>query len=225
MQINFEEGEVICIDKDLEWTSFDVVKKIRGALKIKKVGHAGTLDPLATGLLILCTGKKTKTINDFMNSDKEYTGKMIIGKTTPSYDLETETNSEADISKITIDRIRKLLNKFTGEIMQIPPIFSAIKVDGKRSYKMARKGEEVIIKPRPVRIHEFEITAYDFPTLSFRVVCSKGTYIRSLAHDFGQALGVGAYLTELRRTKIGDITVDNAYNVQKYIDMVKASTL
>jgi len=225
MQINFEEGEVICIDKDLEWTSFDVVKKIRGALKIKKIGHAGTLDPLATGLLVLCTGKKTKTINDFMNFDKEYTGKMIIGKTTPSYDLETEIDSDTDISNVTISRIRELLNEFKGEIMQVPPIYSALKVNGKRSYLLARKGEEVKFKARPVQVHEFEITAYDFPALTFRVVCSKGTYIRSLAHDFGQALGVGAYLAELRRTRIGNLSVDKAFQVQKYIDGIKASTL
>ena len=219
--IDFIEGEIICIDKDLEWTSFDVVKKIRGALRIKKIGHAGTLDPLATGLLILCTGKKTKTINQFMEAEKEYTGKMILGKTTPSYDLETEVDSEHDISHLNEEEIRKATEPFKGNIMQRPPVFSAIRIDGKRSYKLARKGKEVEIEPRPVVIYEFEVSDMQLPEVSFRVVCSKGTYIRSLIHDLGQSLGVGAYLSELRRTRIGDHRVEDAFHVQDYINHVK----
>ena len=219
--IDFIEGEIICIDKDLEWTSFDVVKKIRGALRIKKIGHAGTLDPLATGLLILCTGKKTKTINQFMEAEKEYTGKMILGKTTPSYDLETEVDSEHDISHLNEEEIRKATEPFKGNIMQRPPVFSAIRIDGKRSYKLARKGKEVEIEPRPVVIYEFEVSDMQLPEVSFRVVCSKGTYIRSLIHDLGQSLGVGAYLSELRRTRIGDHKVEDAFHVKDYINHVK----
>lgn len=219
--MNFEEGEIISIDKDLDWTSFDVVKKIRGALRIKKIGHAGTLDPLATGLLILCTGKKTKTIHQFMDAEKEYTGELILGKTTPSYDLETETDSETDISDIDMDSIYTATQKFTGAIMQKPPIYSAIRIKGKRSYDLARKGKEVVLEARPITIDTFEITKIELPKVSFRVVCSKGTYIRSLIHDFGQELGVGAYLSALRRTRIGEYSVDNAHNVEEFINQIK----
>lgn len=218
MQRNFEEGEVIFIDKPLEWTSFDVVKKIRNNLKIKKIGHAGTLDPLATGLLILCTGKFTKKINEYMGMDKEYTGTMLLGKTTPSYDLETVFDSDSDIAHLKEEDIDSLTKEFTGTLSQTPPIFSAIKVDGERVYKKARKGESVKIEPKEVVVKEFEITDHQLPEIAFRIVCSKGTYIRSLVHDFGQKLGVGACLTSLRRTKIGDFSVEHADNLQVFVE-------
>lgn len=214
---DFSEGEVILIDKPLEWTSFDVVKKLRNRLKIKKIGHAGTLDPLATGLLILCTGKFTKKINEYQDMPKEYTGTMLLGKTTPSIDLETAFDSETDTSHLTEEIIEAAISPFTGPIQQIPPQFSAIKINGERVYKKARKGEEVIINPREVAIHTFEITAYKLPELQFRIVCSKGTYIRSLVRDFGESLKTGACLTALRRTKIGDFDVENASELNAFI--------
>lgn len=203
------------VDKPLEWTSFDVVNKLRYALKVKKIGHAGTLDPLATGLLILCSGKMTKQIETFQAQEKEYTGKMILGKTTPSYDLETEINSETDISHLQEQEIMEATSQFTGIISQVPPAFSAIKVKGKRAYESARKGEEIKLNPREVEVPVFEITAIDLPEVSFRVVCSKGTYIRSLVRDFGEALGVGAYMSELRRTRIGDFKVEEAKTIEE----------
>ncbi|UII20971.1 tRNA pseudouridine(55) synthase TruB [Fulvivirga ligni] len=209
------EGSVILIDKPLEWTSFDVVKKLRYALKVKKIGHAGTLDPLATGLLILCTGKMTKQIEKYQGQEKEYTGKFYLGKTTPSYDLETEVDSETSIDHLTSDQIHRATEAFTGIIEQTPPIYSAIKVDGKRAYEGARKGEEVKLKSRNVEVKSFEITAIDLPEVHFKIICSKGTYIRSLAHDFGQSLGVGAYLSELRRTRIGDFKVEDAQTIEE----------
>lgn len=209
------EGSVILVDKPLEWTSFDVVNKLRYALKIKKIGHAGTLDPLATGLLILCTGKMTKQIDTYQAQEKEYTGKMIVGKTTPSFDLETEVDSETDISHLKDEMAYNLTCQFTGIISQTPPAFSAIKVKGKRAYESARKGEEVKLKSREVEISLFEITGINFPEISFKVVCSKGTYIRSLVRDFGEALGVGAYLSELRRTRIGEYTVEEAKTIEE----------
>ena len=209
------EGSVILVDKPLEWTSFDVVNKLRYALKVKKIGHAGTLDPLATGLLILCSGKMTKQIETFQAQEKEYTGKMILGKTTPSYDLETEINSETDISHLQEQEIMEATSQFTGIISQVPPAFSAIKVKGKRAYESARKGEEIKLNPREVEVPVFEITAIDLPEVSFRVVCSKGTYIRSLVRDFGEALGVGAYMSELRRTRIGDFKVEEAKTIEE----------
>lgn len=209
------EGSVILVDKPLEWTSFDVVNKLRYALKIKKIGHAGTLDPLATGLLILCTGKMTKQIDTYQAQEKEYTGKMIVGKTTPSFDLETEVDSETDISHLKDEMAYNLTSQFTGIISQTPPAFSAIKVKGKRAYESARKGEEVKLKSREVEISLFEITGIHFPEISFKVVCSKGTYIRSLVRDFGEALGVGAYLSELRRTRIGEYTVEEAKTIEE----------
>ena len=206
------------IDKPLEWTSFDVVKKIRNALKVKKVGHAGTLDPLATGLLILCTGKFTKKINEYQEMTKEYTGTMLIGKTTPSVDLETEFDSDHDISSLKEASVLAATDFFKGTIQQVPPHFSAVKVGGERVYKKARKGEDVEIEPRTVIIHEFEITECQLPTVSFRVVCSKGTYIRSLVRDFGETLGTGACLTSLRRTKIGDFSVNKAENLADFVE-------
>ncbi|CAN5529652.1 tRNA pseudouridine(55) synthase TruB [soil metagenome] len=218
---DFESGEMILIDKPYTWTSFDVVKKIRNALKIKKIGHAGTLDPLATGLLILCTGKMTRKIEDYMAQEKGYKGKMVIGKTTPSIDLETEIDSETDISAITTQQIYNTIPQFLDEIEQIPPIYSAIKVEGERVYKKARTGQEVEIQPRKVFIKEFSITKIIFPELHFQVVCSKGTYIRSLVRDFGQALGVGAYMSELRRTHIGNYSVEDAYAIDDFVSKVK----
>lgn len=220
-QENFTVGQVVLIDKPLEWTSFDVVKKVRNAIRIKKVGHAGTLDPLATGLLILCTGKKTKTIESLMAEEKEYTGSFTIGQTTPTYDLESEPSEAKGIDHITLEDLESTRLQFLGEIEQTPPMHSAIKVGGKRLYELARKGETIEVKSRQVTISEFEITKVDFPIIHFRVVCSKGTYIRSLANDFGTNLGVGAHLSELRRTRIGDFSVDSAYKLDDLITLIK----
>jgi len=223
--LNFEEGKILLIDKPLEWSSFDAVKKIRNTINKKfkklKVGHAGTLDPLATGLLIMCVGKMTKRINEFQDMEKEYTGEMVIGKTTPSFDLETEVDCEKDISEVTPELVRETTSKFTGSIMQVPPIFSAVKVDGERLYMKARRGEEVKIEAKEITIHEFEITEINLPVIKFRVVCSKGTYIRSLVRDFGEALCTGAYMSALRRTRIGPFQVSNAYAVQEFIELLK----
>jgi tRNA pseudouridine55 synthase len=206
----FLEGKVLLIDKPLQWTSFDMVKKVRWLTKIMKVGHAGTLDPLATGLLIICTGKNTKKINDYMGMTKEYTGSLVLGATTASYDLEQEPENFKSIDAITTSKILETTNQFIGTIFQMPPQHSAIKKDGKRLYESARQGIEVKVDPRQISIEAFEVTKIDLPTIEFRVVCSTGTYIRSLVHDFGQALGVGAYMSGLRRTKIGDFNVADA---------------
>lgn len=224
MAYNFEEGEVLLIDKPYHWTSFDVVRKIRNVLKIKKIGHAGTLDPLATGLLILCTGKKTKQIDTYQGQEKEYTGKLVLGKTTPSIDLETEFDQIHETAHITPEQIILTAQKFKGTISQIPPIYSAVQVNGQRLYKKARKGETVEIQPREVTIELFEITNISFPEVSFRVVCSKGTYIRSLVRDFGLSLQSGAYLAELRRTRIGGFTVNDAQIVSKFIESLQESS-
>ena len=222
---DFAIGELLLFDKPYEWTSFDVVKKIRNTIKVKKVGHAGTLDPLATGLLILCTGKKTKQINKIQEQVKEYEGKMIIGTTTPSFDLETVPENKKDISLIQESDIRDLTKKFIGEISQVPPIYSALKVNGKRAYESTRKGEEVKMKARQVQIHSFIITKIKLPEISFTVSCSKGTYIRSLTNDFGEILGVGAHLSALRRTKIGDYTIENSYQIQDFVELIKKNSL
>lgn len=208
--INPTEDRILLINKPLEWTSFDVVRKVRGILKLKKVGHAGTLDPLATGLLILCTGKMTKRIEEFQAQEKEYTGKMIIGQTTPSYDLETEPTEAVNYSHVSDKEILAAAKVFEGEIDQVPPLHSAIKVDGKGAYQLARAGKEAALKSRKVTISVFEITAINLPEVSFKVVCTKGTYIRSLARDFGNELGVGAYLAELCRTRIGNFLLEDA---------------
>jgi tRNA pseudouridine55 synthase len=218
---NFSSGKVLLVDKPLEWTSFDVVKKIRNNIKIKKVGHAGTLDPLATGLLIICTGKKTKSIEGFMTDEKEYTGTMTIGSTTPTYDLESEIDQSLPFDQVTKKDLETARIKFIGKIEQKPPIYSAIKVKGTRLYELARRGEEIDLKARPVTISEFELTKVDLPRIDFRVVCSKGTYIRSLAHDFGQALGCGAFLAGLRRTRIGQHKVSEAYSLNELIDKIR----
>jgi tRNA pseudouridine55 synthase len=219
------EGRVLLIDKPLEWTSFDVVNKLRYRLKTKKIGHAGTLDPLATGLLIICTGKMTKRIDEFQAQEKEYTGTFVLGQSTPSYDLETEVSEAQDISGISEDEIHLAAKKFIGTIQQVPPMHSAIKVDGKRAYKLARKGKEVELKPREIFIKEFEITSIDKPNVAFRVVCSKGTYIRSLARDFGQALGTVAYLSELCRTRIGDFKLSDALTIDQVLPLPKDENL
>ncbi len=216
----FEEGKVILIDKPLHWTSFDVVRKIRSTLKIKKVGHAGTLDPLATGLLIVCTGKFTKKINEYMAQVKEYTGTFTIGATTPTYDKESTPENFKPYAHITQEEINISTQKFLGEIQQYPPIYSAIKKDGVALYELARRGEDVELKVRTVKIDEFEITDIQLPIVSFRVLCGTGTYIRSLAHDMGLVLGCGAYLSELRRTKIGDMNVDDAKTMEAFMAYV-----
>jgi tRNA pseudouridine55 synthase len=220
-QQKFAEGKVLLLNKPLHWTSFDVVKKIRGLIRISKVGHAGTLDPLATGLLILCTGTFTKKINEFMAREKEYTGSFAIGATTPTYDLESEPSDFKAYDNIIPELIKETAKKFTGTIEQVPPIHSAIKKDGRPAYQMARKGQEVRLEPRKIFIKEFEITAIDLPRIDFRVVCSTGTYIRSLAYDFGQALGCGAYLSSLCRTRIGEFTLENALTPSQIEEQVK----
>ena len=211
----FEDGQVLLIDKPMDWTSFDVVKKIRRLVKVKKVGHAGTLDPLATGLLILCTGKYTKRINDYMAQEKEYTGNLTLGARTPTFDLESDPENQQDYTHITIGAINAALAAFRGEIMQVPPIHSAIKKDGKRVYELARKGVEVKLDPRRVVISEFEITDVALPVVGFRVVCSTGTYIRSLANDLGADLGCGAYLSKLCRTRIGEFRLEQAMSIEQ----------
>ena len=221
------KGELILIDKDLNWTSFDVVSKIRNFIKKKynlkklKVGHAGTLDPLATGLLIICYGKMTKEIDRFVGLDKSYSGKMIIGSSTPSYDLETKPNVFYKTDHINEKLIYEKAGEFIGEILQKPPIFSAVKKNGVRSYKLARRGEQVKLEKRKINIRDFKITEINFPELSFEVNCSKGTYIRSLINDFGKALKSGAHLTELRRTHIGEFSVNDSLKIMDFIKNFK----
>ncbi|MEO7801231.1 MAG: tRNA pseudouridine(55) synthase TruB [Ginsengibacter sp.] len=217
----YEEGRILLIDKPLDWTSFDVVRKIRNTIKIKKVGHAGTLDPLATGLLIVCTGKFTKKINELMVQTKEYTGTITLGATTPTYDLESEPVNCIKTDFITDELLSNAKEKFTGNILQTPPIHSAIKQAGKPVYLMARKGIDVKLEPRPIVIHEFTLTAVELPVVTFKVVCSTGTYIRSLANDFGQELGCGGYLSSLRRIKIGDYDVNDAITPLTFTELHK----
>jgi len=218
VKLSFETGQVILIDKPLHWTSFDVVRKIRSTLKIKKVGHAGTLDPLATGLLIVCTGKFTKKINEYMAQVKEYTGTFTLGATTPTYDKESIPENFKSYSHITEEEIKSATQNFIGIIQQFPPIYSAIKKDGVALYELARRGEEVELKARTIEINEFEITGIEFPIISFRVLCGTGTYIRSLAHDMGAALGCGGYLSELRRTKIGEMNVNDGKTMEGFME-------
>jgi tRNA pseudouridine55 synthase len=212
----FLEGKVILIDKPLHWTSFNAVKKIRILTSVSKVGHAGTLDPLATGLLIICTGKFTKKINEYMGMEKEYTGSFTLGATTPTYDLESEAVEHKDISHLTEEMIKEATIPFTGKIQQVPPIHSAIKKDGKPVYLAARKGEDVVLEPRTITISQFEITKIELPKVEFKVVCSTGTYIRSLANDFGKHLGVGGFLSGLRRTRIGAFLADDAQSPEQF---------
>jgi tRNA pseudouridine55 synthase len=204
------EGQVLLVDKPLEWTSFQVIGKLRWIFKIKKIGHAGTLDPLATGLLIVCTGKFTKKINEYMGMEKEYTGTITLGASTPTYDLESEPENFKPFEHLTEGEINAATIPFTGPILQIPPAHSAIKINGQRVYELARQGKEVKLEPRPVTIHSFEITGVELPKVHFKVVCSTGTYIRSLANDFGSALGCGGYLSALCRTRIGEFLLENA---------------
>lgn len=216
---NFLEGATLLVDKPTGWTSFDVVKKIRGILqKITgvrriKVGHAGTLDPLATGLLIVCTGKKTKTIDEIQQQTKEYTGIICLGATTPSFDLETAPQNFKPVSSINEAKLEEVRHSFLGKISQKPPVYSAIKVDGKRAYLLAREGINTEMKAKEIEIHDFELTAVQLPEIHFKISCSKGTYIRSIANDFGDKLEVGAYLKSLRRTKIGAYNVADAHDV------------
>lgn len=212
-----DEGEVLLIEKPLKWTSFDVVNKIKRACKYNKIGHAGTLDPLATGLLILCTGKKTKIIDTYQAQEKEYTGTFVLGKTTPSVDLETEFDAEFPIGHINAEILETVRKTFLGQIEQIPPIYSAVKVDGERLYKKARRGETAEIKKRSVEISLFEIDSANFPAIDFRIICSKGTYIRSIVRDFGVAAGSGAYLSVLCRTRIGNFELKDAKNLTDFI--------
>ena len=225
----FLEGKVLLLDKPIGWTSFNMVQKVRHLTKVTKVGHAGTLDPLATGLLIICTGKFTKQINTYMGMTKEYIGTLVIGATTPTYDLESEPENFQSIDHVTEAQIKAATKKFVGAILQMPPQHSAIKKDGKRLYESARQGIEVKVDPRPITIERFEIINIDLPHIDFKVVCSTGTYIRSLVKDFGDALGVGAYMSALRRTKIGTFNVEDALKwetLQKDIeDILKDESL
>lgn len=222
MELNeYAEGKILLIDKPLTWTSFDVVKKLRYALKVKKIGHAGTLDPLATGLLLIGTGKFTKKLNELQGLDKVYEGVITIGKTTPSFDLETAFENEVSIDHLTADDLQAAAQKLSGPLDQIPPAHSAVKINGERSYKKARRNEEVKIDPRKIIIHEFVLTKIEAADVHFRIACSKGTYIRSMARDFGEILGVGGHLSALRRTKIGDYSVDDANQLEDFINQIR----
>lgn len=220
---DFEQGRMLLINKPLRWTSFDVVQKLRSILKIRKIGHAGTLDPLATGLLIICTGKFTKKINEYMAQEKEYTGTFTLGATTPTYDLESEPENFKPFESIKEEQLKITTKKFMGDIQQVPPAHSAIKVGGKRVYELARMGQEVKLKPRNVTIKAFEIVKIELPVIHFRVVCTTGTYIRSLANDYGQALQCGAYLSSLCRTRIGEFLVSDADTMESFREKIQAS--
>ena len=224
--MNFIDGEILYVDKPLGWTSFDVVKRVRGALtrrmhvKKLKVGHAGTLDPLATGVMLVCTGKATKQIDTLQAGVKEYIATIALGATTPSFDLETEIDATYPTDHITEDGVRRALDGFIGTIQQVPPAYSACKVDGKRAYDLARKGHDVDLKPKTLVIDEIELMDYSQQAIVVRVVCSKGTYIRALARDIGQALGTGAHLTALRRTRVGDVEIDRCLSVDQVAELI-----
>lgn len=223
-----DPGQVILIDKPLTWTSFDVANKLKYACKFKKIGHAGTLDPLATGLLILCTGKMTKQIDQYQAQEKEYTGTLVFGKTTPSVDLETAFDAEFDTSGITPAQIREAATKLTGDILQVPPIYSAVRVNGERLYEKARRGESADgvpggIKSRQVTVSVFEVNTDRFPEVDFRIVCSKGTYIRSLVRDLGLLLNNGAYMSSLRRTRIGNFRIEDADSLDSFINTYRSA--
>jgi len=213
---SFADGRLLLIDKPLRWTSFDAVRRVRDLTGVKKVGHAGTLDPLATGLLIICTGRFTRNINEYMAQEKEYTGSITLGATTVTYDLESQPGNQQSIEHVTEEMIHSATIPFTGDIMQVPPAHSAIKVDGKRVYELARQGKEVKLEPRKLTVYSFDVTSIVLPNVYFKVVCSTGTYIRSLAHDFGNALGCGGYLSSLRRTRIGEFKVDDAMSIEQF---------
>ncbi len=229
--MDFISGELICIDKPLGWTSFDAVKRIRGAIQRRlhvkkfKVGHAGTLDPLATGVLLICTGRATRSIDTLQAGDKEYVATIRLGATTPSYDLETEIDATYPWEHITKEDVERVLPGFTGRIMQVPPVFSAVKIDGKRAYNLARKGKDVELKAKPLEIKEMELLRYDMPEIEVRIVCSKGTYIRALARDLGEALGSGAHLTALRRTRVGKVKVDSCLTVEDAVKLIDTAEL
>ena len=229
--MDYISGEILVVDKPYRWTSFDAVKRLRGALQRRlnvrkfKVGHAGTLDPLATGVLVVCTGRATKRIDELQNGTKEYIAEIRLGATTPSFDLETEIDAIYPWEHINEDQVRGVLPAFTGRVMQVPPVFSAVKVDGKRAYKFARKGQEVEIKAKPLEISKIELMHLEGDRLTLRVVCSKGTYIRALARDIGIALGSGAHLTALRRTRVGDIPVEECLSLDKAIEMIESCPL
>jgi tRNA pseudouridine55 synthase len=210
----YSEGQVLLINKPYDWTSFDVVRKIRNLIKIQKIGHAGTLDPLATGLLILCTGKFTKKINEYMAQEKEYTGTIVLGATTPTYDLESIPENFNDCSHITQQQVAEAAQTFTGDILQVPPVYSAVKKDGKRAYEFARKGHDLVLEPRKINISEFS-TTLDYPEVHFKIVCSTGTYIRSIANDLGKRLECGGYLSALVRTRIGNFTLKDAWTMEE----------
>lgn len=229
--MDFISGEIIAIDKPLEWTSFDAVKRVRGAiqrrLRVKKfkVGHAGTLDPLATGVLIICTGRATRQIERLQNGTKEYVAELTLGATTPSFDLETKIDATYPWEHITRDAVEAVLPGFRGKVMQVPPVFSAVKVDGKRAYKLARKGKEVELKAKPLEISELEVVSFEGNRLTLRVVCSKGTYIRALARDIGESLGSGAHLSGLRRTRVGDIRIDDCLSLDDAVKKIETETI
>lgn len=224
-------GEIFCIDKPLGWTSFDAVKRLRGAIQRRlhvrkfKVGHAGTLDPLATGVLLVCTGRSTRRIAELQEGMKEYVADITLGATTPSFDLETEIDARFPWEHITRQSVEEILPTFTGRVMQVPPVFSAVKVDGKRAYSFARKGKEVELKAKPLEIRELEVLTFEPPLVRLRVLCSKGTYIRALARDFGAALGSGAHLSALRRTRVGNFTVENALSLPDALEKIKNEPL
>ncbi len=226
--MDFVSGEIIGIDKPLGWTSFDAVKRVRGAIQRRlgmkrfKVGHAGTLDPLATGVLVICTGRATRSITALQEGMKEYVAEVTLGATTPSFDLETEIDARYPWEHITREAIDRVLDTLRGHVMQVPPVFSAVKVDGKRAYKYARKGAEVELKAKPLEIREIEVVNMDLPKVTLRVLCSKGTYIRALARDIGEALQSGAHLTALRRTRVGDVTIDRCLSIQEAVDLISS---
>lgn len=229
--MDFISGEIIGIDKPLGWTSFDAVKRLRGAiqrrlhLKKFKVGHAGTLDPLATGVLIVCTGRATRRIEELQNGVKEYVARIRFGATTPSHDLETEVDATFPWEHITEESLKEALTGFVGHIMQVPPVYSAVKVDGKRAYKLARKGKDVDLKAKPLEITEMELLDYSKPEAEVRVVCSKGTYIRALARDLGEALGSGAHLVGLRRTRVGGVSIDSCLSIDEAMERINTCEL
>lgn len=224
--MDFVSGEIIGIDKPLRWTSFDAVKRLRGVIQRRlgvkkfKIGHAGTLDPLATGVLIVCTGKATRRIEELQSGEKEYVASLMLGATTPSFDLETDVDATFPTKHITPELIEEILPKFRGNISQIPPIYSAVKIDGKRAYKYARKGKEVELKPKELVISEIEVLKFEMPILELRVVCSKGTYIRALARDIGEALHSGAHLVGLRRTRVGDVKIEDCLSVDDAVELL-----
>jgi len=218
---DFEQGEILNIDKPVDWTSFDVVKKIRSHIKPAKVGHAGTLDPFATGVLLICTGKATRRVQELMELQKEYVATMEFGKATDTYDVTGKVLLEKDASGVTLEDVKRVCARFEGQVEQVPPMYSAVKVKGERLYKLARRGEEVSRKARKVYIYKLELLDFSNPFLQLKIVCSKGTYIRALAHEMGEEIGTGAYLTELTRTRIGPYRIEDAYSISDFIKQLQ----